>query len=573
MPASSTAASLAISNLIAGAGAPAPAASGANAQATKANFSSLLDLGANPSVGDSRPERKEKPPVEDGRDMVAVAVDAPQAPSDNVSVRAGKAREKQDSAVEEGIAAPAGEGQEKIAAGDGVASSLNKTQDSQQAQAPRRADDAGGSVAAPEENAADSLSSLRAQMAALMEILSQALSALGLQAAGQAGVKTPAGNVAGVFAFSSAASQNGQMVSGQVAGDAGNDLATQMQEMMRALQAFFAAGQETGGEDGQDALLGQLQAHIEKLQRMLELSSGQPIFANAQVARAVSADPIREALQHNLNALKALLRRESKFTTHASSDAPGDALARLPDVFTGRDMTALAPRFVEASAGAGAAVKTLPASGNPVNATPSSPAALSAGAVAATASLQSNASGTGAQDDGMAQTFVPTASAVAPATSGAGKTEASAFARLLKQDAPRPVAEQVAFTVKTALRDGSSKIHIQLDPQELGKLDIELHVSAGGKTGVVITADQKNTLELLQKDMRGLEQALADAGLKADSGSLSFNLRGQQQDGREQQGFAGASYLKSLPQEEEVPLEIISKTYVLAASDGLDIVI
>jgi hypothetical protein len=37
-------------------------------------------------------------------------------------------------------------------------------------------------------------------------------------------------------------------------------------------------------------------------------------------------------------------------------------------------------------------------------------------------------------------------------------------------------------------------------------------------------------LDLLKTDARGLEKALEDAGLKADSNSLNFNLRGQ--DGR-----------------------------------------
>jgi hypothetical protein len=42
----------------------------------------------------------------------------------------------------------------------------------------------------------------------------------------------------------------------------------------------------------------------------------------------------------------------------------------------------------------------------------------------------------------------------------------------------------------------------------------------------VVSAERPETLNLLVNDSRGLEQALRDAGLRADAGSLSFNLRG-----------------------------------------------
>jgi len=44
-----------------------------------------------------------------------------------------------------------------------------------------------------------------------------------------------------------------------------------------------------------------------------------------------------------------------------------------------------------------------------------------------------------------------------------------------------------------------------------------------------VTADNPSTLNLLLKDVRGLERALQEAGLRADSGSLQFGLRGDGQ--------------------------------------------
>jgi flagellar hook-length control protein FliK len=115
--------------------------------------------------------------------------------------------------------------------------------------------------------------------------------------------------------------------------------------------------------------------------------------------------------------------------------------------------------------------------------------------------------------------------------------------------APPPVYEQVAFSLRqVADGDGGvNTINIQLKPASLGAIQVKLDVGHDGKISAVISADRSDTLNLLRQDSQGLEQALRDAGLKADSGSLSFNLRG------EQQSFAqnspnGASAPASTPQ-------------------------
>jgi flagellar hook-length control protein FliK len=53
-----------------------------------------------------------------------------------------------------------------------------------------------------------------------------------------------------------------------------------------------------------------------------------------------------------------------------------------------------------------------------------------------------------------------------------------------------------------------------------------------------VTVDNRDTLELLKSDARGLERALRDAGLKADSGNLSFSLRGHDTAARDEGGSA-----------------------------------
>ncbi len=58
-----------------------------------------------------------------------------------------------------------------------------------------------------------------------------------------------------------------------------------------------------------------------------------------------------------------------------------------------------------------------------------------------------------------------------------------------------------------------------------------------GRTSLVITADNRETLELLQRDARYLEQALKDAGLQTDAGNMDFNMReGQESEGKDGDG-------------------------------------
>jgi hypothetical protein len=63
----------------------------------------------------------------------------------------------------------------------------------------------------------------------------------------------------------------------------------------------------------------------------------------------------------------------------------------------------------------------------------------------------------------------------------------------------------------------------------MGKITVKLDFGSDGKVQGVVTADNPKTLDLLQKDSRSLERALQDAGLRADPGSLQFNLNGNGQ--------------------------------------------
>ena len=97
-------------------------------------------------------------------------------------------------------------------------------------------------------------------------------------------------------------------------------------------------------------------------------------------------------------------------------------------------------------------------------------------------------------------------------------------------------AEQVSVQIQTAVKSGADRISIQLNPTELGKIEVKMELGDDGQLRAVISAERPETLELLQKDARGLEKSLQDAGLKTDMNSLAFqkggNDRGPGTEGR-----------------------------------------
>jgi flagellar hook-length control protein FliK len=87
--------------------------------------------------------------------------------------------------------------------------------------------------------------------------------------------------------------------------------------------------------------------------------------------------------------------------------------------------------------------------------------------------------------------------------------------------------DQIAVTIARQFRQGTNRFEIRLDPPELGRIDVRLDLGHGGRATATLTADRPETLALLTRDSRALEQMLSDAGVRTDSGSLNFALRDQ----------------------------------------------
>src|SRR5690606_6170764 len=99
---------------------------------------------------------------------------------------------------------------------------------------------------------------------------------------------------------------------------------------------------------------------------------------------------------------------------------------------------------------------------------------------------------------------------------GAGTTHNTSFAETLAQtrQAPPNPAEQIALQVHRAQVAGQDQINIKLHPAELGRIEVKLENASDGTLRAVISAERAETLDLLQRDARGLERALQDAGVK-----------------------------------------------------------
>lgn len=133
--------------------------------------------------------------------------------------------------------------------------------------------------------------------------------------------------------------------------------------------------------------------------------------------------------------------------------------------------------------------------------------------------------------------------AAAPAT--AATTTIAADAKAVHAAYSAPVRQinipQVAFEIVRHVQAGASRFQIRLDPPELGRVDVKLDVDAAGNVNARMTVERAETLDLMQRDQRALERALAQAGLDSSKTNLEFSLRQNPFAHQEQQQGHGRS--------------------------------
>jgi flagellar hook-length control protein FliK len=130
---------------------------------------------------------------------------------------------------------------------------------------------------------------------------------------------------------------------------------------------------------------------------------------------------------------------------------------------------------------------------------------------------------------------------------GAANRRTDFIAQLRQHLQSLPAHEQVAVHIQRALREGTGRLSVQLSPAELGRIHVKLEIDEDKRVRAAVTVERPSTLELLQRDVRGLERALHSAGLMMEGGGLSFSLgHGNDQEFAQDLGQSGASATNGL---------------------------
>lgn len=139
--------------------------------------------------------------------------------------------------------------------------------------------------------------------------------------------------------------------------------------------------------------------------------------------------------------------------------------------------------------------------------------------------------------------------------------------------------EQVQVAITSGTKDGMDKIMLQLEPADLGRVEVSMQIGADGKTHLSFLVDKPETMDALSRDARSLERSLQEAGIKSDAGSMEFNLR-QQPQPQFGQGFgdskggrqeAANDHDDDLGTAPLAALDGITKHYTINVREGVDI--
>jgi flagellar hook-length control protein FliK len=107
-------------------------------------------------------------------------------------------------------------------------------------------------------------------------------------------------------------------------------------------------------------------------------------------------------------------------------------------------------------------------------------------------------------------------------------------------------ADQVSIRLIHSLHEGRKAVQIHLNPSELGSIDVSMQWQ-GDRLTAHFVVDRPETLDLLQRDIKILEQSLGDSGFSSDNGGLSFSLR-QQMENQGERRPGNSNSTSELPQ-------------------------
>lgn len=161
-----------------------------------------------------------------------------------------------------------------------------------------------------------------------------------------------------------------------------------------------------------------------------------------------------------------------------------------------------------------------------------------AGAAGVAGKADKNAAGS-FMDKMALQNDTPALTPMATALSARSSFVAQASAPSATQSTvPHSATQQIVVSLQKGPITKDTQLSIQLNPAELGRVEVKITIDATGKASAQIIAERADTLMLLQKDSSHLEKALQNAGLNNSAQDLHYSLKEQngQQRGNE---FAG----------------------------------
>ena len=132
--------------------------------------------------------------------------------------------------------------------------------------------------------------------------------------------------------------------------------------------------------------------------------------------------------------------------------------------------------------------------------------------------------------------------------SGSGQALGSISMQAQSAAHPHPATHMVATTMQKSVgKGGNTNITLQLDPPELGRVEVRMQFSKDKTMKAIVTSEKPEAHLMLQRDAHVLEKALQDAGIESDGG-LSFELAqdgdfmggGNERGGAHDQGGTGS---------------------------------
>jgi flagellar hook-length control protein FliK len=379
-------------------------------------------------------------------------------------------------------------------------------------------------------------------------------------------------------AFGQAASAlaNGQSLQSDPSKNLGLD-----PQLVAALQQAGVSTTEGSGNDAMADLFKQIAAAFRPLAQQQNATTTPAVVAQqAQSAAAAATDPAKTAIDlqapetaRQAAELSKIFGEDNKMRIQVAVN--GRQVADMPfewspfNKFAGynpeamRTMSTANGQVTNALLGGDTAAQpsttsATAAPATPVAGQPATPgAALPQGATALKADITAvRAPEQAAQTTSTTNTASNSASSNSPTSSfasalsqAAGTNTAAAQTSSAERPAPtqpQQVIEQIKVNITRAAKAGLDKVTIALRPEELGRIEIKLEMTQDGQVRANVTADNPATLELLQREARGLERALQDAGLNTDASDLEFNLRSEDQDRlaeqRDQRGQGGRNH-------------------------------